>query len=238
MADFEQVILKAMSKIDASSRESRFMIYTKARQTIRRKIDSLPKKPPQIAIDAQYDKLESACHNIEKLYQLRDLETSVDDEPKIIVRREIIKNNISDNFVDISLQSYTMLHLIQTERERLEAYLPNHPTEQNRKEAQLELLDRLEEGLSKLSSSMSSDDPEKNIIDDAADDVEGLAESINEWWKDNSADAIDLAVRIPVAVGSIALLSQAGAEMTTATAGIFAMVGGQRVIDALKTKKD
>lgn len=65
MADFSAVIRNALAKVDATDPAARQVIYDKARASITRKIESLPKKPPQAVIDAQFEKLDKAIEEIE-----------------------------------------------------------------------------------------------------------------------------------------------------------------------------
>lgn len=65
MADFSAVIRNALTKVDATDPAARQVIYDKARASITRKIESLPTKPPQAVIDAQFAKLDKAIEEVE-----------------------------------------------------------------------------------------------------------------------------------------------------------------------------
>jgi hypothetical protein len=56
----------------------------------------------------------------------------------------------------------------------------------------------------------------------------------------NGAEAIDWTIRLPTFVGGVAALGWAGANMTVGTTAIAALIGGAKVLKAIKnrTKKN
>lgn len=88
MADFSAVIRNALAKVDATDPAARQVIYEKARASITRKIESLPSKPPQAVIDAQYAKLDTAIEEVEADHA-PVADPIVDDEP--VVEPDVIE---------------------------------------------------------------------------------------------------------------------------------------------------
>ncbi|WP_425417240.1 hypothetical protein [Oricola indica] len=79
MADFEAVLRKTLDGIVDPSPETRAKVYERARATIGRQIDALPKRPSEAVIQRQYEKLEAAIAVIEETYAEPD--EPVLDEP-------------------------------------------------------------------------------------------------------------------------------------------------------------
>ncbi|MEM8541687.1 MAG: hypothetical protein AAGF25_12100, partial [Pseudomonadota bacterium] len=83
MADFAAVLKKTLEQMGETTPEARGKVYDKARDTVRRQIDSMEKTPPQAAIDRQFEKLEEAIKSVEVEYAFQeeslDADNSVDE---------------------------------------------------------------------------------------------------------------------------------------------------------------
>lgn len=60
---------------------------------------------------------------------------------------------------------------------------------------------------------------------------------LKAWWEANAADARDLCIRLPIFTASIGALGLAGADMYFATPMVGVLVGGQKMITAIKVVK-
>jgi hypothetical protein len=67
--------------------------------------------------------------------------------------------------------------------------------------------------------------------------VDEIAARLKGGWKKNADDATDWLVRIPILAVGIAALRMAGADMSYATAAVGALVGGPKVITAIRGAK-
>lgn len=81
MADFSATLRATLAKLGEPSPEMRQKVYGKAREAIERKIDAMPTRPPQAAIDRQYEKLDAAIADVETDYEpsADELEDDFDD---------------------------------------------------------------------------------------------------------------------------------------------------------------
>lgn len=83
MADFAAVLKKTLEQMGETSPEARGKVYDKARDAVRRQIDSMEKTPPQVAVDRQFEKLEEAINSVETEYapdaKALELDTLLDD---------------------------------------------------------------------------------------------------------------------------------------------------------------
>ncbi|QBK31664.1 hypothetical protein [Roseitalea porphyridii] len=65
MADFAAILKKTLDKMGETTPQMRAKVYDKARQTVQRQIDAMATRPPQVAIDRQFAKLDEAIAEIE-----------------------------------------------------------------------------------------------------------------------------------------------------------------------------
>lgn len=79
MADFAAVLKKTLEQMGETTPEARGKVYDKARDTVRRQIDSMEKTPPQAAIDRQFEKLEEAINSVEVEFAPDEVVLEVDD---------------------------------------------------------------------------------------------------------------------------------------------------------------
>jgi hypothetical protein len=86
-------------------------------------------------------------------------------------------------------------------------------------------------------AALASNPSEPVLLGRAHDLVNSVGEEISHWWTNNSAEAVDWGVRLPVVGAGVALLNWAGADMSIATMAVAAMVGGANVIGAFKDRK-
>lgn len=83
MADFAAILKKTLDKMGETTPEIRVKVYDRARQTVQRQIDAMATRPPQAAIDRQFEKLEAAIAGIEADHAVAvaEPEPEADTEP-------------------------------------------------------------------------------------------------------------------------------------------------------------
>lgn len=74
-------------------------------------------------------------------------------------------------------------------------------------------------------------------FDKARKAVSNLARGLDSWWSKNQDDAVDWIVRIPVLTVGVGILNLVGANMVVATSAVAALVGGPKVVDAIRKRK-
>jgi hypothetical protein len=82
-----------------------------------------------------------------------------------------------------------------------------------------------------------SEHPQPLLAGKAKEVVDEVAAQFKTWLKANAVETIDWGIRLPVITAFTAALGWAGADMTIATAAVSALVGGQKVITAIKAAK-
>jgi hypothetical protein len=130
--------------------------------------------------------------------------------------------------------------MARDEIERLEGELPNDRERAESNRRQLDLLTVLFDGFARIAAALEAvaEDPHQPVLLGTAGEIfREVGEQITAWWKNNAAEAIDWAVRIPVIVASIPMLAWGGANMTVGTTVIGALVGGQKVVRALTRRR-
>jgi hypothetical protein len=126
------------------------------------------------------------------------------------------------------------------EIKKLDDERPNDPATISKNEKQRDLLLIFAQGFDQIAAALAAltDRPTSPALLTRVNSVVSrIGNQVNDWWGKNGAEAIDWGVRIPVFTASIATLGWAGADMTVATAAIAAIVGGDKVVEALKAAK-
>lgn len=149
-------------------------------------------------------------------------------------------SRIGKDHVQLLSLSQSLCILAQQEIARLDAELPNDPSAIARNKKQRELMEIFADGFERITEALAAlgktpDEPV--LLGQAGRVVSDVGEKVTNWWKENSAEAMDWAVRVPVFVGGVALLGWAGADMTVGTTVIAALVGGEKVFDVIKGRK-
>jgi hypothetical protein len=145
-------------------------------------------------------------------------------------------SRIETDYANLLLLAISLEKMARDEIARLSNERPNdlHTIESNKK--QYDLLSILADGFAKLTAALEkySTSPQPFFAGKAKEVVDGVAAQFNAWWKANGKQAIDWGIRLPVIIASTGLLGWAGANMTVATTSVSALVGGPKVITAIK----
>lgn len=179
---------------------------------------------------------------------LRALTAIIEAADERIPPRDSSKSNRSDTLDQRIRRDCTELFSLATslsqmayrEIERLDSERPNDPTVAEANIKQRELLLILAEGLGKIAAALaklSDSDEEARLLTSAKKIVVSVGKQVNDWWAKNAPEAIDWTVRLPVLAGGVALLGWAGANMTIATSAVAAIVGGPKVIAAIRNQQ-
>jgi len=126
--------------------------------------------------------------------------------------------------------------LARNEIGRLSGERPNDPHTIENNNKQCDLLTILADGFARLAAALTeySASPQPLLAGKAKRTADDLSIQFEVWWEKNRGEAIDWAVRIPTLTASIAALGWTGANMTYATAAVSALIGGPKVIAAIK----
>jgi hypothetical protein len=146
---------------------------------------------------------------------------------------------IETDYPNLLLLAVSLEKLARDEIDRLSEQLPNdpHTIESNKK--QCDLLSILADGFAKISEALVeySKQPQPLLAGKAREIVDEVAAQLKAWWKKNACEATDWFVRIPILTIGITALRMAGADTSYATAILGALVGGPKVITAIRGAK-
>ncbi len=78
----------------------------------------------------------------------------------------------------------------------------------------------------------------QQAVEETSKLLEELFQEFESFVRTNKKELVDNIVRFPSAIILVGLAYLVGASMITANPAIFAMVGGKKVYDLLKKKKD
>ncbi len=104
-----------------------------------------------------------------------------------------------------------------------------------------ELLQIFADGFERIAvalAALENKKPETRLPRKANDIVRSVGVQVNDWLHANGTEIVDWSMRIPFFTAGVAALGWAGADMTVATTAIAAIVGGQKVIDILRQRKE
>lgn len=163
----------------------------------------------------------------------------VDNAPKPPQRTDI-KGRISEDYEELFLLASSLAQIARAEIAKLEEERPNALDAIAINIKQRELLELFATGFDRIAlalANISRSSKNEIIVRKANAVVEGVGNELNAWWNKNKVEAVDWSVRIPVLAGGIALLGLAGAPMTLATTIVATMVGGQKVVEAVKRSR-
>lgn len=152
----------------------------------------------------------------------------------------VTNERIAQNYDSLWLLSVSLGRTARNEIERLDAERLNSPEAIEQGQKQRDLLLTFAEGFERIADALAlvADHPnERSPLNKASDVVKSVGNKIEEWWKDNGAEAIDWGFRLPVLAGGVGLLNLAGAQMGVATVAVAALVGGQKVASVLVKRK-
>ncbi|MDO9297210.1 hypothetical protein [Bradyrhizobium sp.] len=152
----------------------------------------------------------------------------------------VVVSRIKRDRVQLLSLAQSLHVLAREEIARLDANLPNDPDRIARHKKQRELMKIFADGFEQISKALTALETSPNepvLLGRAGRVVGSMGETLTTWWKENGAEAMDWAIRVPVFVGGVAMLGWAGADMTVGTTAMAALVGGQKVLSAIKARK-
>ena len=174
----------------------------------------------------------------ERLFDVDNLRASVSLEAK---SDRSVDERIAQDRNELLLLASTLAVLARAEIQRIDEERPNDPVVITMNTKQRELLVIFANGFERIATSLAqleSAQSKQLSLGKASKAVRAVAKEVNSWWKNNAPEAIDWGVRIPTFVAGVAALGWAGANMTIATSAIAAMVGGTKVIDAIRGRRN
>lgn len=131
-----------------------------------------------------------------------------------------------------SLERVARIEIAKIERER-----PNDPSVVENNRRQRELLEIFANGFARIAialADLNRPSHRSPVVKRAKDIVDSVGNQIGAWWKQNGTDAVDWGARISFITAGVAMLGWAGADMTIATSAVAAIVGGEKVIGAVR----
>lgn len=146
-------------------------------------------------------------------------------------------SNIVRDRAEILQLAVSLAQMAKDEIERIRLAPANHRETIERQKRELELLSIFADGFDQIAQALLQFDAiaqDENSLDRVQKVVAAVGKQFDLWWKDNAAQAVDLAIKIPVFVGSVAALGWAGADMTVGTSAVAVLVGGDKVADVIK----
>jgi len=135
----------------------------------------------------------------------------------------------------LSLASLAREQIATLSRQR-----PNDPATIEGNKKLLELLEIFADGFEQIATALAATEQKPNelaLLRKARSVVDGVGDKVNGWWTANGDEAFDWSVRLSFFVAGVAGLGWAGANMTIATSAVAALVGGSKVVKAIKESK-
>jgi len=139
---------------------------------------------------------------------------------------------------ELALLANSLAQIAKKEIERLDLEKPNQPQLLELHYKQRSLMALFADGFQKIADALSAlhqKPTEPILLGNASEVLNQLAIGITTWWNKHSSELIDSGVRIPLMGAGIALLNLAGANMLIGTTAIAAIVGGEKVLKAIKS---
>jgi hypothetical protein len=148
-------------------------------------------------------------------------------------------SRIETDYAHLLFLANSLERLARDEIAQLSGERPNDPYTIESNKKQCDLLCILADGFAKITAALIeyAKQPQPLLAGKAKEIVDEVAAQFKLWWKKNASEATDWLVRIPTLTASIAALGLAGADMTFATVAVGALVGGPKVITAIKRTK-
>ncbi len=193
-----------------------------------------------VARDGRSPKLQNFLRALTAIIEVSN-ERLVHVDANAISGNIVRASRIGQDNVQLLSLAQSLCILAQQEIARLDAELPNDPSAIARNKKQRELMEIFVDGFGRIAEALAalgSAPDEPVLLGQAGRVVSSVGERVTNWWRENGAEAMDWAVRVPVFVGGVALLGWAGANMTVGTTAIAALVGGKKVLDAIKGHKE
>jgi hypothetical protein len=147
---------------------------------------------------------------------------------------------IKQDHAELLLLASSLGRMARREIENLDSERPNDPITIAKNGKQREPLLTFASGFERIAvalAALESNPNESFLLGRASAVVNSVGNQINDWWKENGAEAVNWGMRVPVFAAGVAMLGLAGANMAIATSAVAAIVGGTKVVQAMRTRK-
>lgn len=140
------------------------------------------------------------------------------------------------NRQDLLLLARSLASVARQEIIRLDAERPNAPEAIKRNEKYRELLARFADGFDRIADAISeiAEKNEEASLKKTAAIVKSVSDQISRWWDENSVELVDCTIRLPILTAGVGALNLVGADMHIGTAAVAALVGGEKVVAAIR----
>jgi hypothetical protein len=147
------------------------------------------------------------------------------------------------DFNQIRQLATSLAKMAHAEIDQLDRERPNDPSSITKLKKQRDLLKIFAVGFARIASELAELDQTpigKGVLNKATKAAAAVGKRVETWWEENGNEAVDWGVRLNFFTAGVAALGWAGASMPIATAAVAAIVGGGKVVDAIRDrdKKD
>jgi hypothetical protein len=192
-----------------------------------------------VARDGRSPKLHNFLRALTSIIEISN-ERLVHVDARATSSKVVISSRIEEDRVQLLSLAQSLVILAHEELARLDANLPNDPERVEKYKKQRELMQIFADGFEQITKALTlleTRPHEPMLLGRAGRVVRSVGEKITSWCRENGTEAMDWAVRVPVFAGGVAMLGWAGADMTVGTTAMAALVGGQRVLNAIQNRK-
>jgi hypothetical protein len=189
--------------------------------------------------DKRRPKLQNFLRALTVMLEVADERLGGVDNDSAAVNSVVTNSRIQRDHSELLLLALSLSQIARTEIERLDAAPPNDPDTVVQYNRHRELLQIFAEGFDRIAKAVAAFAAKPNepiLLGKAADVVNSVGDQVTKWWKENGTDVADWAIRLPILTGGIAALGWAGADMVVGTTAIAALVGGDKVLKAIKSQ--
>ncbi len=191
-----------------------------------------------VARNGRSPKLQNFLRALTSIIEVSN-ERLVHVDARAISTNAVAGSRIEKDHVQLLSMAQSLSVLACDEIAKLDAELPNDPDAIEKLKKQRELMEIFADGFEQIADALAAlgtSPGEPVLLGRAARAVNRVGEQVTAWWKENGAEAMDWAIRVPVFAGGVALLGWAGADMTVGTTAIAALVGGKKVLDTIRNR--
>jgi hypothetical protein len=150
-----------------------------------------------------------------------------------------ISLRIKEDHAELLSLARSLNQLARDEIEKLETERPNDPDIIIKYEKQRELLQVFATGFERIARAIAAFESKPNepvLLGNASDVVNKVGSEVTQWLKKNGTEVVDWGFRLPTFVAGVAALGWAGANMTVGTTFVAALVGGDKVLKAIRAR--
>jgi hypothetical protein len=162
----------------------------------------------------------------------------VDNDPDT-ARGIATSSRIRRDHAELLQLSISLSQMARVEIGKLDAEPPNDPDTIAKYKKQRQLLQIFVDGfdhIAKAIAAFASKPDEPFLLGKAGEVVNAVGDQVTKWWQQNGTDVVDWTIRLPILAGGIAALGWAGANMAVGTTAVAAMVGGEKVLKAIRSR--